>query len=275
MSLTNKKPCVNNSKFTYSGKECSPLGKGYSADAEQIGTILEGRDSSMWMVGIKNGVKVWNRVPTDLASEAESVAKSPSPVSSPKKDKTASPKKKTQPKSKLKTKVSESETSDDEIEDKVKKTSTPTPTPTVTGRKVQIIDENDEEIETETKADEEEVEPEPVKLSKPPAKNSNSVKNKKTEETHEDKPEVKSKPGRMKKITDDSNVTEVKAPKASKGTKTDFNYFMSYQIEIFKNENPGMAHSEVFSKVATQWKKIPEDEKKAILEKAKAKVDNK
>jgi hypothetical protein len=69
MPLQVKKPCVNNTEFSFSGKECSPLGKGYTADAEQVGTIMEGRDTTMWMVGIKNGVKVWNRVPTDLANE--------------------------------------------------------------------------------------------------------------------------------------------------------------------------------------------------------------
>ena len=285
MSFTNKKPCVNNDKFSFSGKECSPLGKGYSADAEQIGTILEGRDQSMWMVGIKNGVKVWNRVPTDLASEAESVAKFPSPVSSPKKDKGALPKKKTPVKPKVTTKVSESEASDDEVEEKPKKTSVLS-----ISKKVQIIDEDEDEDEDEDKdqnkedeakkvkkadsdkekeenvdEDESEPEPEPEKISKPPTKK---------------EPKAKGKPGPKKKIKEESETdTKKKTPNApqaeKKGTKTDFNYFMSYQIEIFKNENPGMAHSEVFSKVATQWKKIPEDEKKTILEKAKAKVDNK
>jgi len=64
-----KKQCINNPNYTFSGKESSPLGIGYVAEAEQTGKVMEGRDKTMWMVGMKNGVKVWNRVPTELAKE--------------------------------------------------------------------------------------------------------------------------------------------------------------------------------------------------------------
>lgn len=64
VNMSTKKQCVNNPAYTYSGKESSPLGIGYTAEAEQVGSTKEGRDKSMWMVGIKNGVKVWNRIPT-------------------------------------------------------------------------------------------------------------------------------------------------------------------------------------------------------------------
>lgn len=62
--MSTKKPCKNNPAYTFSGKESSPLGLGYTAESEQVGCTMEGRDKTMWMVGIKNGVKVWNRIPT-------------------------------------------------------------------------------------------------------------------------------------------------------------------------------------------------------------------
>lgn len=70
---TTKKPCKNNPTFTYSGKESSPLGLGYTAESEHVGTTMEGRDKTMWMVGIKNGVKVWNRIPTHVTAVTQLV----------------------------------------------------------------------------------------------------------------------------------------------------------------------------------------------------------
>lgn len=70
-----KKPCKNDTMCEYSGKESSPLGLGYSARPEQVGTIMEGRDKTMWMVGMKNGVHVWNRVPTEVAAIAAPLKK--------------------------------------------------------------------------------------------------------------------------------------------------------------------------------------------------------
>ena len=64
-----KKPCVNSSEWTYTGKEVSPTGLGYAPDGESEGTQMKGRDETMWIVGRKNGVKVWNRVPTVLIKE--------------------------------------------------------------------------------------------------------------------------------------------------------------------------------------------------------------
>jgi hypothetical protein len=68
--MMSKKQCKNDPTFSFTGKESSPLGLGYSASAEQVGHIMEGRDQTMWMVGMKNGVKVWNRVPTEIAAAA-------------------------------------------------------------------------------------------------------------------------------------------------------------------------------------------------------------
>ena len=64
-----KKPCLNSSEWTYTGKEVSPTGLGYAPDGETEGTQMKGRDETMWVVGRKNGVKVWNRIPTVLVKE--------------------------------------------------------------------------------------------------------------------------------------------------------------------------------------------------------------
>lgn len=49
-------------KKTYSGKENTPLGKGYSASGEKVGKRMKGRDGKMYVVNeYKNG-KRWARV---------------------------------------------------------------------------------------------------------------------------------------------------------------------------------------------------------------------
>lgn len=72
MSTATREKCKNNPEFSYSGKEMSPLGLGFCADAEDTGTVMEGKDKTKWMIGIKNGVKVWNRIPTSSAEASPS-----------------------------------------------------------------------------------------------------------------------------------------------------------------------------------------------------------
>ena len=43
----------------YDGKESSPLGFGFSALGEDVGTVMKGRDGNYWMVHQKSGVKLW------------------------------------------------------------------------------------------------------------------------------------------------------------------------------------------------------------------------
>ena len=61
-----KQPCTNDPNFTHTGKEASPLGRGLAPHAFNIGDMAEGRDGTMWIVAMKNGVKVWVRIPTEL-----------------------------------------------------------------------------------------------------------------------------------------------------------------------------------------------------------------
>jgi len=57
----NSKSCINISTETYSGKECSPKGLGYSAITYSIGHEMTGVDKQIWSVQMKNGKKVWFR----------------------------------------------------------------------------------------------------------------------------------------------------------------------------------------------------------------------
>ena len=59
--MTTRKPCVNVSTATYSGKEQSPLHFGQSAEGYELNTIMQGYDKMMWIVKIKNNKKVWVR----------------------------------------------------------------------------------------------------------------------------------------------------------------------------------------------------------------------
>ena len=267
-----KKACVNNTEFSYSGKECSPLGKGYAADAEQVGTIMEGRDGTMWMVGIKNGVKVWNRVPTDLANDTAVVAD----LQKPSGEKAAPPKKKTAVKKTTKKQpsviVSESEDEPEEaevapgkplsdIKEEPEEPPTPAPQPpvkekkkTTSAKKKVVIAEADVDADAKPKADVEakvDVKTE-VKAEAPKKK----VTKKKAAEAKEPAADQEKEPA-------------AKAPKATRAP-TDFNLFMKYQLEVLGKENPEMKHKDKFSKAAAQWKELGEDEKKTILVKAKA-----
>ena len=277
-----KKSCVNNTEFSYSGKECSPLGKGYAADAEQVGTIMEGRDSTMWMVGIKNGVKVWNRVPTDLANDTAVVAdlQKPSGPSEGKAPTTAAAKKKAAAAAKKAVKkepvslVSESEDEPDKsvapLSD-IKEESAPAPVAkpvkekkktTVALKKVIIaeadVDIADEKAEEKVEEKAEEVEEKVEAPKKKVTKKKAAAESEKTAKTPKDEAEVA--PAVKEKAA---------APKATRAP-TDFNLFMKYQLEVLGKENPEMKHKDKFSKAAAQWKELGEDEKKAILVKAKA-----
>jgi len=59
--VSNNYQCVNASNETYTGKEMSPKGMGFSAVAYDVGFEKEGVDKQLWVVQIKNGKKVWFR----------------------------------------------------------------------------------------------------------------------------------------------------------------------------------------------------------------------
>ena len=74
MPAVARNPCINDPSDTYSSKESSPKGNGYSAKAEDEGTIMLGKDGTNWVVAIdRNRNKVWARVPTQLNKEEPNI----------------------------------------------------------------------------------------------------------------------------------------------------------------------------------------------------------
>ena len=68
MIKTNKKTCINISTDTYSGKEQSPKGFGYSADGFELNYEKTGQDNRIWIVQIKNNRKVWIRKNNNISN---------------------------------------------------------------------------------------------------------------------------------------------------------------------------------------------------------------
>lgn len=54
--------CLNKRGKYYSGKENTPLGKGYSAAGEKIGTKMRGRNGNVYEVVKYRGGKRWQNV---------------------------------------------------------------------------------------------------------------------------------------------------------------------------------------------------------------------
>ena len=54
--------CLNDSKKSYTGKEPSPKGCGYSASAETTGKTMKGTDENMWIVTETKTCKKWMKL---------------------------------------------------------------------------------------------------------------------------------------------------------------------------------------------------------------------
>ena len=59
--VNNNYQCTNVSTETYTGKEQSPKGIGFSAVGYEVGFEKEGVDKLLWVVQMKNNKKVWFR----------------------------------------------------------------------------------------------------------------------------------------------------------------------------------------------------------------------
>lgn len=63
--MSSRKPCINVSSMTYSGKEQSPLHFGLSAEGFDLNFRKQGYDELIWKVQMKNNKKVWVRTSED------------------------------------------------------------------------------------------------------------------------------------------------------------------------------------------------------------------
>lgn len=233
-----KKPCKNDATFSFTGKESSPLGLGYSASAEQVGSMMTGRDQTMWMVGIKNGVKVWNRVPTEIAAAAAPLEKDEPVLGETNK-----------------------EAPDKEEPPAVKKK-------TVTRKKKDVAEKAPEAV-IAPEVDEPKVTPAVVDTSsegedKKPKKK--IVKKKKAPDAVVPEAETESNDEEGRSDTASTKeVADVAKPKRKPST---FNIFMSYRMKVIAQEDPTLSHKEKFGKAAAEWRTMDDDAKKSALEKA-------
>lgn len=229
-----KKVCLTDSRFTYTGKESSPRGLGYCAEAEVIGTKKEGRDKTMWMVIMKNAVNVWTRVPTEILQKD-----TPLIPATPKSAETTP--KKTAAKKKTSAQVEPDEKgveSPEATPAKVKKTTAKTK----------------KEVKTEVKT---EVVKEPVPVEEAP-----------DAETPKS-PVQKTKKAATKKAAVKESEPEAKTPKTKK-PPSDFNVYMKYRIAQLAESNPGMAHKDKFGTAAKDWGALTPEQKTAEVVKARA-----
>jgi hypothetical protein len=223
-----KKTCKNHASFTYSGKESSPLGLGYTAEAEEVGTVMEGRDKTMWMVGIKNGVKVWNRIPTQVAPNVvkplikEEVVMPAEPATAP-------------------SAVDPPPVSED-IEPDV--TETPSPPPEADKKPKTKAPKKKAVVAAPAANAEEEATAEPVKKPRKKA--------------------VKKVPEVTEAVGETPVEDEATAPKKK---PSDFNIYMSYRTFQLTSEDPSLSHKERFTKASVDWnqyKENPEEKAKVI-----------
>jgi|DEB0MinimDraft_4_1074332.scaffolds.fasta_scaffold05017_5 hypothetical protein len=70
--MSSRKPCINVSYMTYSGKEQSPLHFGLSAEGFDLNFRKQGYDQLIWKVQMKNNKKVWVRTTEDDIEDEQS-----------------------------------------------------------------------------------------------------------------------------------------------------------------------------------------------------------
>lgn len=202
----------------------------------------------MWMVGMKNGVKVWNRVPTELAGEMNAPLQKDEPVmqeNAPVEDEAGpsevppAPKKKAAPRKKA-TVVNED---GEAVAPAPKKKAAPKKKPTPEPVEETVANEGAEEA-----APVEEPAPKPKKKAAPRKK---SVTPKPDEENDEE--------------------NSVQGDKKEKKTRkpTDFNLFMKYHMMQLAKEIP---HKEKFQMAAKAWKELDADAKKEVMVKVHAEL---
>lgn len=69
--MVNRFPCKNDNSYLFSGKELSPLGLGFCAEAESLGKEMIGRDGKKWVIRFSKGSKTWTKVKTEEPLKSE------------------------------------------------------------------------------------------------------------------------------------------------------------------------------------------------------------
>jgi len=273
----NNLKCLNSDEYKYTGKEKTPLGRGYSAAAEKIGTLMKGADGTDWRVTLKNKVHVWSRVPTEFldkdqpviheepAAEPEppkKIAKKAVPKKEPAKEAAKEPAKeaakepaKEAAKEPAKEAAKEAIIAEEIIAEKVEpKTKAKKAAPKKKDTKPALV-------EPEIIAEEiivEEVKPEVKPESK--AKKL-SPKKKEVVKPAEEVP-VEEKPKKKEVAKEAAKPVEEEKPKktVTKKPPSDYNMFVKYQAKYEKVK---------IADIAVQWQQFSDEQKKEIVEAAR------
>jgi len=277
-----KKQCENDARFTYTGKESSPLGLGHAPHAYDVGILMKGRDEASWMVAKKNEVNVWVRVPSDISINSDLKKEMPS-VQLPQEDAKPEPKKPKVTKKKPE-KPSDEDAKPKEPEDEKPKK------PKVTKKKPEkpVADDVKPEKPEDAKPEKpEDVKPEDAKPedakpddAKPddakPVKVKKVAKEKVDEEEEmekpADKPAVKPKKT-VKKAAKAKEPPEEAKPEEPKAKKklTDYNLFMQVQSEMAKTDPEIQALDKkdrfkaISQKASGLWKTMTVEQKTAAV----------
>lgn len=275
-----KQPCKNDASFTYSGKESSPLGLGFTANAEAPGTVMEGRDQTMWIIGIRNGVHVWFRVPTEVVANV------------------------TKPLMK-KEDVLIMEASEQQkpipIKKRVVATKKEQPPPPPEVDQTNEVGHNEEPIQAPAKKKRAPVKKQPVVVDDEEAKEELAVPHPPPQPNDENIVVPKKRAPAKKKVVvvdtvvpplssnDEQKVADPPKKRApvkkaveehgtvapKKKAPNDFNVYMSFRIDQLKREQPDLDHKNRFKQASNDWNTIETDKKADIIRQARAWADSK
>ncbi|MFZ9316970.1 MAG: hypothetical protein ACO236_06825 [Candidatus Nanopelagicaceae bacterium] len=243
-----KMSCKNDAKYMYTGKEMSPMGLGYCAEGEMVGKKMMGRDNKEWIVGTKNGVKIWQRAPDAPLVRDEPILK----------------KQEIEPASDNETDT-DSDADDDEVKPDDEEVKTPEiPKPVV--EEVKPVPDAPKKRGRPAKvkpADAKEVKPADGE-AKPKRKYTRKPKNVDGDEAKPDDKEVKSavdeakpkrKYTRKPKNTEEGEEKKERKPRA----KTEYNMYISEKLKELREKHKELKTTEYFKMAIAEWKVYKEN----------------
>lgn len=250
--MASKMTCKNSPKTFYTGKEMSPLGVGFCADAEKVGVKMTGKDNKEWVVGLKKGNKLWIRAkdePKTPEPEEDSDAEDEdkpkdededSESESDSEEEKPKPKEKAKPKAKAKKEDTDSES--DEPKEK------PKPKAKAKAKK------------EESDSDSDEPKPKPKSKSKAKAKSEFETDLEKLLEAHN----IHGKAAETFKSLYETGKKFMKknASDKPKRAPSTYNKFISVKLTEIRKEKPNLKAKEYMELAAKAWGELTPEEKK-------------
>lgn len=236
--------------------------------------MMEGRDKTKWIVGMKNGVRVWNRVASELAEHAAVPMAKEDPVMVT--EATVPKKKKAAPRKAAAKKGTVAEDKDGkegevvgeavgeaEVEEEM--------TAVETDVKVEVEKKKTKVVRKKKVKAIEEIEPNDTENTDGEVGSQDEVRDaSETDENSEASSETttKGKKAAAKKTSvKKAAVKKEKGDDAPKKLST-FQMFMKYRMKQLSTEQPSLPHKEKFGMVAAEWKKLSPEDKDAAIQAA-------